>query len=252
MVKTCTYDIETSMNLGGYFGKSYDVRIAKVIQKGFVFGFAYKFLDQKKIHTCYIWDFPLYKKDPKNDIEVIKKWQEIMMRTDVVVGWNSEKFDNRIMYGRSLVHKLPPTPMPQSFDVMKAVKKLAAYDSYKLDDVSESFGHGNKIETDIELWWECLLGNKKAQREMVRYNKRDVEVTELNYLDIRPHSQQHPNLANIAGRPDVCPRCGANEGFLAQGFRMTKTAKYRRWQCKSCWSYVSNRAAEKGERIEFV
>jgi DNA polymerase elongation subunit (family B) len=165
--KTLTFDIETSMNLGGYFGRSYDVQIAKVIQKGFVFGFAYKWLDKPKIYSCYIWDFPLYKKEPKNDINVVKKWAELMQDTNVVVGWNSDKFDNRVMYGRLLIHKLPPLAMPQSFDVMKAVKKLAAYDSYKLNDVSESFGHGSKIETNIELWWDCLMGIKKAQRMMV-------------------------------------------------------------------------------------
>lgn len=252
MSTTTTYDIETSLNLGGYFGKPYDVQIAKVIQKGFVFGFAWKYLDKPKIYSCYIWDFPLYKKDPKNDIEVVKKWVEIMERTDVVVGWNSDKFDNRVMYGRLLIHKLPPLAMPQSFDAMKALKRLAGYDSYKLDDVSEAFGHGNKIKTDIELWWECLLGNKKAQKEMVTYNRRDVEVTEKTYLDIRPHSKNHPNMANLLGQPDACRHCGKNEGFVFNGHDYTKTGKYQRFKCKACYSNNRSRTPLKGDKINYV
>lgn len=249
---TTTYDIETSMNLGGYFGKPYDVQIAKVIQKGFVFGFCYKFLGKPRIYSCYIWDFPLYKKDPKNDIEVIKKWVEIMERTDVVVGWNSDRFDNRIMMGRVLIHKLPPVTMPQSFDAMKALKKIAGYDSYKLDDVSEAFGHGNKIKTDIELWWECLLGNKKYQKMMVDYNKRDVQVTELNYLDIRPHSKNHPNMANILNRPTACPKCGAEAPMIFQGSRLTKTGKNRIVQCPICGGKSTLRQGVKGEKPYYV
>lgn len=251
-VKTLIYDIETAYNVGAYFGRGYEANIAKVIQKGYVLGFAYKFLDEKKIHTCYIWDFPLYKKDPKNDINVIKKWIELVEQTHILVGWNSDRFDNRVMYGRLLIHKLPPLAMPQNFDVMKAVKRLAAFDSYKLDDVSESLGHGNKLKTDIDLWVDCIMGDKKAQKRMVRYNKRDVQVTELDYIDIAPHSKQHPNVANISNQPDVCKWCGENEGFVSNGNDYTKTGTYKRWQCKNCRGNNRSQKGEKNEKPRYV
>src|ERR1043166_163196 len=114
-----TYDIETAMNIGGYFGPVYDVRIGRVIQRGFVLGFAWKYLDKPRIYSCYIWDFPLYKRDSRNDINVIKKWVEVMQSADVVVGQNSDQFDNKVMYGRLLIHKLPPLAMPQTADTKK-------------------------------------------------------------------------------------------------------------------------------------
>lgn len=242
------YDIETSLNLGGYFGPVYDVNIAKVIQKGFVLGFAWKYLHKPKIYSCYIWDFPLYKKEPRNDINVIKKWIEVMQNTPLVIGQNSDQFDNKVMYGRLLIHNLPPLAMPQTADTKKMVKRIARYDSNKLDDLMEQFGYGRKIKTDVDLWWNCMTGVKKAQQEMVRYNKRDVEGTERVYLHLLPHSQNHPNMANILERPDACPVCGAEEGMWAQGWRITKTGRYRRWQCKAKGCYSNDRKAAKTEK----
>lgn len=245
--RTVTTDIETAMNLGGYFGPAYDVNIAKVIQKGFVLGFAWKYLDAPKIYSCYIWDFPLYKREPRNDINVIKKWIAVMSDPAVilVVGQNSDQFDIKVMYGRLLIHNLPPLLMPASADTKKMVKRIARYDSNKLDDLAEQFGYGKKIKTDVDLWWDCMMGVKRAQREMVRYNKRDVDITEKVYLHLLPHAQGHPNMANLAGRPEACPKC-LKEGFMwSQGVRYTKTGKYRRWQCTSCGSYVSERKATK-------
>lgn len=250
--QTVTYDIETAMNLGGYFGPTWDANISKVIQKGYVLGFAWKWKDKPRIYSCYVWDFPLYKKEPRNDINVIKKWVDIMQKADLVVGQNSDQFDNKVMYGRLLVHNLPPLAMPQTADTKKMVKRIARFDSNKLDDLAEQFGYGKKIKTDIDLWWDSMMGIKKAQRQMVMYNKRDVEITEKVYLHLLPHSQGHPNMANIAGRPEACPRCVSEAGFLAQGWRITKTARYRRWQCKNCGSYVSDRKGEKNEKPSLV
>ena len=202
-------------------------------------------MGKKQIHTCYIWDFPLYKKDPRNDIEVVKKWAELMKLTDIVVGWNSDRFDNRVMYGRLLIHKLPPVMLPQSVDVMKAFRKIAAYDSYKLDDVSDSLGHGRKRHTDIDLWYDCVMGDLKAQKNMVTYNKRDVEITELDYIDVMPHMANHPNMALLLGKPDGCRVCGGTE-FEGAGWKYTRTQKYRRFQCKNktCRAYNASTIRE--------
>lgn len=246
------YDIETAMNLGGYFGPAYEVNVAKVVQRGFVLGFAYKWLHKPKIYKCYIWDFPRYKKEPRNDVEVIKKWAELMKDTDTVVGQNSDQFDNKVMYGRLIVHNLPPLPMPQSADTKKIAKRIARYDSNKLDDLAESFGYGKKIKTDIDLWWDCMSGVKKAQKQMETYNKRDVEITEKVYLRLLPHAAAYPNRASIEGRPDACPRCGGGP-LHVKGMQISRVAKYNRWQCQECGGYCRSRVAEKTkDKVRFV
>ena len=61
--KTITLDIETAPRVGLFFGSTYQPNIAKVIAESYVFGFSWKPLG-KRVQSCYIWDFPLYKKDP--------------------------------------------------------------------------------------------------------------------------------------------------------------------------------------------
>jgi hypothetical protein len=251
--KRIVWDIETAMNLGGYFGPTWDVNIAKVIQHGYVLGFAWKYVGKPRIYKCYIWDFPRYKKEPRNDIEVIKKWIELFSQPDILtIGQNSDSFDNKVMYGRLLIHGLPPLAMPPSADTKKMVKKIARFDSNKLDDLAESFGYGKKIKTDIDLWWGCMRGDKKSQKLMEIYNKRDVEITEKVYLHLLPHSPNHPNMAVIIGLPDVCRGCGENTGFVKNGYDYTRTGKFRRWQCLACRSNNRSRTAEKVERPNYV
>jgi len=248
------YDIETAMNLGGYFGPAWDVNIAKVIQKGYVLGFAWKYIEKPRIYSCYIWDFPRYKREPRNDIEVVKKWAEVMQDPDLslVVGQNSDAFDNKVMYGRLLIHNLPPLNLPPSADTKKMVKKIARFDSNKLDDLAEQFGYGKKIKTDVDLWWDCMMGNKRAQREMVKYNKRDVEITEKVYLHLLPHVPNHPNMANITERPKACPKCGEEAPMIFQGTRYTRTGKNRVVQCTKCGGKSTLRQGEKGQRPYYV
>lgn len=251
--KVLIYDVENAANIGLYFGRSYDAQIGKVIQSTFVFGFAYKWLGEKKTHSCYIWDFPLYKKDPKNDIKVIKKWAELMEQAEVVVGHNSDSFDNKVMMGRLIYHRLPPVHLPQSFDTKKAIKRVARYDSNKLDDLGEYFGIGRKVKHDgMDMWWGCMTGDKKYQKEMVTYNIQDVDLTERLYLLERTYAASHPNMSTIAGKPDICPKCGSDKGFQANGFRFTKSTKYQRFICKNCWSNVSHRVKSANEPPKYV
>lgn len=246
------YDIETAFRIGGFFGPTYDVNVAKVIGEGYVMGFAWKFVGDKRVQSCYIWDFPRYKRQPQNDIEVIKKWRELMTNTDIVIGHNSDQFDNKVMTARMLVHRLPPLSMPQLVDTKKMVKRVARFDSNKLDDLGEALGLGRKIHTNVELWWGCMQGNPKSQKQMVKYNKQDVTLTEKLYQTLMPYDIRHPNVANIEDRPDACPKCGV-EGFMwAQGWRYTKTGRHQIFQCKSCSSKSTLRKAEKTDKPRFV
>lgn len=255
--RVLVYDIESSPALGLFFGKPYDVNIAKIVQHEYIFGFAYKWLDENKVHTCYIWDFPLYKSDPKNSIEVIKKWAELVMEADILVGHNSDSFDYKQMFGRLPQYNLPPVPKPQMVDTKKAAKQIGYYPSNKLDDLGERFGIGRKLEHKgythaIDLWWDCMNDEPKAKKHMVAYNKIDVVRTEALYLKFLPYMTNHPNRANLAERPDVCPKCESDGPFQSSGWRFTKTGKYRRFQCMNCASYLSTRTQVKGKGPTYV
>lgn len=246
--KILIYDIENAMNLGGYFGRKYDVNISKVIQTTYVFGFAYKWVGEKGVKSCYIWDYDLYDTEPRNDSLVIEEWCRLVEEADIIVGHNVDAFDTKVMTGRMLVHHLPPLSMPQSVDTWKQVRRIARFDSNKLDDVCTMLGFGKKLPTDANLWWDCMIGDEKAQKQMVKYNKQDVVLTEKLYQYLAPYDRSHPNVATILGRPELCPRCGESGQLTAQGVRHTKVGTYRQWKCNSCLSWSRSRLAEKVDR----
>lgn len=191
-VPTITLDIETSPRIGLFFGNTWNANIAKTIQESYVLGFSWKPLG-KKVQSCYVWDFKLYKKEPRNDIEVVKKWIEVVSDAQIVIGHNSRSFDDKVMMGRVIFHRLPP-PIPfNTVDTKADLKKVSRNDSNKLDDLATNYGYGSKNDTGgIDLWWDCMNGDTKAQKKMVRYCEQDVALTEKLYLHERPYIK-HPH-----------------------------------------------------------
>lgn len=253
--RKCVYDIETSPRVGLFFGNSWNASIAKTIADSYVMGFSYKDVGKRGVKSVYIWDFPLYKKEPTNDIEVVKVWRNLMLacQDGIIIGHNSDSFDNKLMMGRLIKHGMDPIALPNEVDTKKAIKRVARFDSNKLDDLGQMFEIGKKKDTGgIDLWWDCMNGDKKAQRKMVSYCEQDVKLTERLYLYELPYMSNHPNMAVLTSQPDMCRSCGVNKGFLGAGFKYTKTGKYRRWQCKNCRSYNQERTPQKIERPELV
>ena len=272
--RVLVYDIETAAAIGLFFGKTYDANIAMTVQHEYVMGFAWQWLGESKVNTCYIWDFYGYNKPikPKDMFlssvleawderiqagskEVVRKWCELVKEAQIIVGHNSDQFDYRQMNGRVMQHKLPPIPKPLQVDTKKIAKRVGYYQSNKLDDLSKRFNHGGKLQHDgIEMWWKCMNGDKKAQRHMVKYNKIDVIKTRELYEDFKPYDERHPNMANLEDRPDACRLGCEGFGFVSAGWKYTRTGKYRRWQCKNdeCRAYNAGRKMEKGEKPEMV
>lgn len=237
MANIITLDIETTPRIGLFFGNTYKASIAKVIQESYVLGFSYKPLG-KRVQSVYIWDFPLYKKTPQNDIEVVRAWLKLVSDADVVIGQNSRSFDDKVMMGRAIVHNLPPPSPFHTIDTMSDTKRVARYDSNKLDDVSQQYGFGGKEDTGgIDLWWACMNGDKKAQKKMVRYCEKDVVLTEKRYLRERPYYKNHPKLRILDGRPAACDNCGSDKMHN----HVKKTLAGRGWRmqykCYNCGHY---------------
>lgn len=263
MPRILIYDIETAPAIGLFFGKPYDVNIAKIVQHEYVFGFAYKWLGEEEVHSCYIWDFPKYGQDPKsltgwtnNSKEVVKAWSDLVKQSDILVGHNSDQFDYKQMFGRLPQYKIPPIPKPQTVDTKKAAKQIGYYPSNSLDNLARMFGLGHKLPHNdypnkIDLWWDCMNNKLRAKKHMVAYNVVDVEVTERLYLRFKPYMTNHPNMKQISGRPTDCAVGGCKDpGFWSQGLRHTKTASYHRWQCKKCKSYQPPTPESKvGDRV---
>lgn len=233
------YDIETAPQVGLFFGNVWNASIAKTIDRGYVLGFSWKPLG-KKVQSCYIWDFKLYKKEPKNDIEVVKKWIEVVAG-NVMIGHNSRSFDDKVMMARVVTHRLSQPEPFMTIDTKADLKRVTRNDSNKLDDLGEQYGIGKKKDTGgIDLWWDCMNGNKKAQKKMVDYCEQDVKLTEKLYEHIKPYIKSPP-MNVINDNPQACPNCGVVGKMQRRGYKYAATQKYQRYWCKACDTYPTSR-----------
>lgn len=250
--RVLVYDIETAPIIGTTWGK-YDQNLIWTIQDWYILGFSYRWHGERmKTKSHFLPDYKLYKKDPANDYEVVKKLWELFNEADVVVAHNGNSFDQKKSQARMVIHKLPPPSPYQQVDTKLVARRNFNFTSNKLDDLGTYLGIGNKLMTDKNLWQRCMAGDKRAWKYMRTYCDRDVDLLDKVYARLKAWDKQHPNMANIASRPSACPKCLSEVGMLSQGRIYTKTGIFRRFQCKACGSYSRARQGEKNERPEYV
>lgn len=250
--RTLIYDIETAPIVGTVWGK-YEQNLIWSIQDWYILCFSYRWLgERKRTQSVGLPDYKLYKKDPSNDLEVVRELHRLFNEADIVVAHNGNSFDQKKSQARMILHGFDPPSPYQQVDTKLVARRSFNFTSNKLDDLGEYFKIGKKYKTDAELWRKCMAGDKEAWKYMRRYCDRDVELLEKIYLRMRPWDKQHPNLAVISGAPDVCGKCGENKGFVSNGFDYTRTGKYHRFQCKNCRANNRSRKGEKIDRPDYV
>lgn len=243
--KVLLLDIENSPNIGFCWGK-HEQEIIDFAQEWYMLCFAYKFLEEKKIKTFSLPDFKTYKRDKTDDKELLKELWKLLDEADIVVGHNVNDFDIRKTNARFLVNKIPRPSPYKTVDTLKEVRKHFFFNSNKLDHLSKLLKIGEKIETGgFGLWLECMAGNPKAWKKMVKYNKNDVVLLEKLYLILRPWIDAHPNRALMDDvSKKACPTCSSSE-VIKQGFVYSRVGKFQKWQCKCCGAYSQSRKSEK-------
>lgn len=239
--KILFFDIETMANLSYVWGK-YEQNTIATHRHWYMLTFAYKWLGDKRTHVLSLPDFPLYKKDPTNDKQLVEALWKLFDEADVVVAHNGDQFDIKKTNARFLKHGLkPPTPY-KKIDTKKVAKRYFRLDSNKLDDIGDYFGIGRKINTGgFELWLGCEAGDTRSWNLMCRYNKQDVVLLEKVYLKMLPYIDNHPNYNLLVGTTHSCPNCGHNH-LQRRGYAMTRVSRRQRYQCTKCgaWSQGEN------------
>lgn len=237
MAKILIYDIE-NMGLLGWTWGLYEQDIIHVEHQQHILCLAYKWLGERKVHTLSIWDFPLYKKDKHNDRELAKAFHEVISEADIVIGHNSDQFDNKMVNSMFMRHKLPPPAPYKTVDTKKVAKRYGRFTSNKLDDLGEDLGIGRKLKHEgFRLWLDCDAGDSRAHKKMLKYNVQDVRLTEKLYLELRPWITNHPKMGVLLDRPKSCDNCGSSrlhnhtkKTLAGQGWRM-------QYKCFDCGHY---------------
>lgn len=195
-------------------------------------------------------DYAGYKPYSYDDKALVKDIWKLLDEADIVVAHNGKQFDVKVCQARFIFHGLKPTSPFKVVDTKDAVKKVARFNSNKLDDLGSLLGIGKKIKTDFDLWEGCIKGDKAAWRQMVTYNKQDVLLLERLYLTLLPWTSNHPNYGAFDDRAK-CPKCGSDH-VQARGTTRTQSRVYQRWQCQKCGGWLRSVKSEKGISAKFA
>lgn len=231
-MKTLIYDLEVSPILGWAYEK-YDTNILSIEHDYFLLSFAYKWLGEKQIHVVALPDFPLYKKDPWNDLELAKELHKVLGQAECVVGHNMDRFDQRKSNARMIAHGLTCPSFPRSIDTLKIARRNFAFTSNKLGDLAEFLKVPlPKMHVDPDQWIKAIKGDLKTWAHIKKYNKRDITVTEEVFKKLQTYAKVLP--IEIDGDMKCTnPHC-MSYSYQKRGYRLTQTGRYQAYQCNDC------------------
>lgn len=224
--KILVIDIETSPALAYVWGLwDQNISINHIVTPSAPICFAAKFVGEPTIHFHSDWI--------DGHEGMIKAAHDLISQADAIVGYNSDSFDIKKLWGEFLLNGMKPPPKPASIDLLKTVKKLG-YQSNKLAYIGPLLQIGRKVKNEgIDLWVKCIDGDSVALRKMERYNIGDVRLTEKLYKKLIPFIHNHPHLGTTKNE---CGACGSNH-VQSRGYRRTKHYKIQRIQCNTCGSW---------------
>ncbi len=240
-------DVETFPNVAYVWGK-YQQDVIRYKQETCLATYAAKWLGEGQVFARSLPEYKRYRPNSYDDRALVRDLWALLDEADVVVAHNGKSFDVKVCKARFIYHALPPPSPFKIVDTKDAVKRVARFNSNKLDDLGSLLGMGKKIKTDFDLWEGCIQGDPKSWSQMVEYNKKDVILLEKLYLRILPWISNHPNLTVYDGRAK-CPKCGSGR-TRQRGTQRSMTGEYQRFQCLDCGGWLQSTKRDRGTGVK--
>lgn len=238
-------DIETTPNLAAVWGLwKQDISLPQLLKSSYVLCWSAKWKGQSKVMFDSV--------HKSSQLVMLNGIWRLLDETDIAVHFNGKRFDiptlNREFLGAGMN---PPSPYKQ-VDLLDTAKARFNFVSNKLAYITKFLKFDGKIETNFQLWLDCMAGDEKAWKKMEKYNKNDTLETEKLYDRLLPWIVSHPNMGLYAKLKGItCPTCGSDK-VQRRGLAHMKTQSYQRYQCQSCGSWMRTRFSEKGLDRKFV
>lgn len=234
--KILLYDLETTPILAYVWGM-WEQNVLEVVEDPYILCFSYKWLGEEETHVVSLRDFPNYKRNKKTDKNLVKKLHELLDEADIVIGQNSDRFDNKWSNKQFVKHGLDPVSPFRSIDTLKIARKHFRFDSNSLDRLGAFLGVGRKVKHEgKDLWLNVMKGDDDAWDRMIEYAKQDVVLLEKVYYKLRPYMSTHPNL-NIYNEDVKTIRCPICQSTKVQKRGTEAKGRYsiaQRYKCQNC------------------
>ena len=240
-VRITTLDIETHPGKVLMYGTTYEPVIVKQLEFESILSISYKENDNP---TKYIGLNTIkgYKRGDKNDKNLLIEISKVLRHADVLVGQNIDDFDIKKIKERLMFHRLPALPEITVIDIKKLHKQVSKLPNNKLDTISQFHGHGGKLSHEgVGLFIRCGEGDEKAWKLNEKYNKRDVDLTYKDFLDVLPYVK----LPRIYNRMNGITINCSNPNCLSKNVTRDKIIKviggWRiQYVCSDCGKYTTD------------
>jgi hypothetical protein len=182
---------------------------------------------------------------PRQDGRVLRGIWRLLDEADIVIWHYGSAFDHKKLNARFILNGFRPPSPYQQIDTKKLASKTFGFTSNKLEYLTDKLNtkykkSGHRKYPGFEMWKACIKGDVRAFYEMREYNKLDVLSLEEMYLKIIPwHNPLDFRVFKDETRPE-CKTCGEKK-LQSRGFEYTKTGKFRRFNCTSCGTWMSER-----------
>jgi len=208
--KVLAFDIETAP-IKAYVWSVWNTNISadKIVSEWFMLTWSAKWLFDSGVMSARLTKKEVLTED---DSRITNKIWKLLDEADIVIAHNARKFDIPKLQTRFLLHSLnPPRPYRQ-IDTLLIVRREFGFTHNNLNVLAKVLGLGQKINTNFQLWKDCLNGNKEALKNMETYNKQDVLLLEEVYLALLPWIKSHPNVGlYLDSDVSVCSSCGSDQ-----------------------------------------
>jgi len=214
--KIMVYDLETSRVEAHLWntGKQY-VGHDNLKSETQILSVAWKWLGEDTVHDLK-WSMK-----KRNDKKLVKAFVEEYNKADMVIGFNNNSFDNKLLNSRAMKYNLDINTTIKSFDIMKQAKKVFRLASYSMAYISRFLEVGGKLDYSggVKMWEDIQFGTKDEAKQsmkiMLAYNKRDVVLTEEIYLKLRKYLGNVIHAGVFAGEDKCsCPNCASTSTSL--------------------------------------
>jgi hypothetical protein len=236
-LKILTIDIETrplEVYAWGLFDQN--INLNQIKHDWEIISFAAKWLDKNDVIQEDVYS--------QTEKKVLKKLWKLMDEASIIIGQNSKQFDVKKINARFIQHGMKPPSSFQQIDTKLLAKKHFGFTSNSLEYMSDKLCKKykklkHKKFPGMELWTECLKGNKQAWKAMAEYNIFDVLATEELYKKLAPWGVGI-NFNVYYGDEDARCTCGSRD-FRKNGYNYTSVGKYQRFYCKKCGAELKAR-----------
>lgn len=233
------FDIENSPE-EGYFWNRWKTNIAECQVKRYshILTVAWAFNDGE-VQTTKISVDDVANED---DLTAVVDLAQAINKADIIVGFNSKKFDIKVLKTRMIKHGLPPLKPVKHIDIYQTAKSQMRFPSNSMDNIAKYLGYSDlKIKTNFDLWKRCLdTGNfqvsNNALEEMRVYNKHDIVITRNLYKKFQGWTTG-VNVGTIVNKIEPenhtlrCSKCGSDDIHAMEDFTYTQTSGFGLYRC---------------------